>query len=292
MRQLKVDPKFRDKIPALSAEEFERLEENILADGEVREPLVVWNDTIIDGHHRWQIIQKHPEIPYRVKDMAFADEWAAVDWMYSNQLGRRNLTDAQRTWTLGKLYEVRKSRHGAEAGGRGNQHTKVVSAQNGHLAKAPRICDEIAKEHNIGKETVKRAEHFVKGLTAADKVSPGFKDAVLSGEVKAPKATIAELRKMPEEETREAVEYIRQGKPEMVKPVPRPIPKKEEPKEAYNVQDFREELLALVRAFDQNIKSSLAVHPEMMETQEGKNAVLDMLSQADSVIDKYWREMK
>lgn len=289
MRQLKVDPKFRDKIPALSAEEFERLEENILADGEVREPLVVWNDTIIDGHHRWQIIQKHPEIPYRVKDMAFADEWAAVDWMYSNQLGRRNLTDAQRTWTIGKLYEVRKSRHG---GDRGNQYTKVASSQSGNLPNQKKAGAQIAEEQTVGYGTVMRAAEFVKGLTAADKVSPGFKDAVLSGEVKAPKATIAELRKMPEEEAREAVEYIRQGKPEMVKSVPRPIPKKEEPKEAYNVQDFREELLALVRAFDQNIKSSLAVHPEMMETQEGKDAVLDMLSRADSVIDKYWREMK
>ena len=288
MRQLKVDPKFRDKIPALSAEEFERLEENILADGEVREPLVVWNDTIIDGHHRWQIIQKHPEIPYRVKDMSFADEWAAVDWMYSNQLGRRNLTDAQRTWTFGELYKVRKRRRG---GDHGNQHTKVAKAQNEPLPKRD-TAEEIANEHGVGRETIKRAELFVNGLTAADKVSPGFKDAVLSGEVKAPKATIAELRKMPEEETLEAVEYIRQGKPEMVKPVPRPIPKKEEPKEAYNVQDFREELLALVRAFDQNIKSSLAVHPEMMETQAGKDAVLDMLSQADTVIDKYWREMK
>lgn len=55
MRQLNIDPEFRDKIPPLSADEFSKLEENIVADGEVREPLVVWHNTIIDGHHRYKI---------------------------------------------------------------------------------------------------------------------------------------------------------------------------------------------------------------------------------------------
>ena len=67
MRQLNVDPEFRDKIPPLSADEFSKLEENIVTDGEVREPLVVWHNTIIDGHHRYKIVQKHPEIPFKVK---------------------------------------------------------------------------------------------------------------------------------------------------------------------------------------------------------------------------------
>lgn len=78
MRQLNVDPEFRDKIPPLSADEFSKLEENIVTDGEVREPLVVWHNTIIDGHHRYKIVQKHPEIPFKVKQMDFPDKWAAM----------------------------------------------------------------------------------------------------------------------------------------------------------------------------------------------------------------------
>ena len=80
-RELKIDPEFRDKIPPLSEDEFIKLEENIVSDGEVRDPIVVWNDTIIDGHNRWKIIQKHPQIPYRIKEMEFADKWSAVVWM-------------------------------------------------------------------------------------------------------------------------------------------------------------------------------------------------------------------
>ena len=45
-------------IDDTSADEFSKLEENIVTDGEVREPLVVWHNTIIDGHHRYKIVQK------------------------------------------------------------------------------------------------------------------------------------------------------------------------------------------------------------------------------------------
>lgn len=46
----------------------------------------------------------------------------------------------------------------------------------------------LAKELGVARETVKRSEHFAKGLDAAEAVSPGIRDAVLSGEVKAPKS--------------------------------------------------------------------------------------------------------
>ena len=53
--KLTIDPEFRDKIPPLTETEYAQLRENILADGEVYEPIVVWNGTIIDGHNRWKI---------------------------------------------------------------------------------------------------------------------------------------------------------------------------------------------------------------------------------------------
>lgn len=61
-------------------------------------------------------------------------------------------------------------------------------------------AQKIAKQFNVGRATVERAEYFVDGLNAAEEVSPGFKTAILSGEVKASKSTIAEIRKMEPEE--------------------------------------------------------------------------------------------
>lgn len=203
MEPLRIDPEFRDKIPPLTDAEFEQLKENILRDGEVYEPICVWNGVIVDGHNRWKIVQEHPEIPYRLKEMDFSDKWSAFDWMYKKQLGRRNLSDEQRTYLLGKLYEARKNSVG---GNRGNQYAKVASAQNEHLA---RTADVIATEVGVGRETVKRAEHFAQGLDKAEEIVPGFKDEVLNGKVNTPKANIRAIRKLDNpEDVKAAVEEI------------------------------------------------------------------------------------
>ena len=78
----------------------------------------------------------------------------------------RNITDAQKTYLLGKLYEARKNTNG---GDRGNQYTKVADDQSGHVPKLTRTGDKIAKEYGIGYGTVQRAEHFSKGLDEAEK---------------------------------------------------------------------------------------------------------------------------
>ena len=64
----------------------------------------------------------------------------------------------------GEMYKARKKSVG---GDRGNQYTKVASAQNEHEPKGPnRTAEVIAKELGIGKETVKRSEKFHDGIDA------------------------------------------------------------------------------------------------------------------------------
>lgn len=115
--------------------------------------------------------------------------------MLKNQLGRRNITDEQRTVLIGEAYKAQKM---AQGGNHGNQYTKAASAQNGHLPK-DKTRDVIAKSFGVGTQTVERAENFVDGLNEAETIAPGIKQKVLSGEIKAPKQTIANIRKAPEE---------------------------------------------------------------------------------------------
>ena len=44
--ELRIDPEFEGKIPPLTEEEFRQLEENILADGIVINPIIIWNGVI------------------------------------------------------------------------------------------------------------------------------------------------------------------------------------------------------------------------------------------------------
>ena len=108
LEELKIDPEFAGQIPPLTSEEFEQLEANILEDGKVINPLITWNGFIVDGHNRYRILQKHMEIPYNTFEKEFPDRYAVIAWICKNQLGRRNLTPAQRKYLIGKQYEAEK----------------------------------------------------------------------------------------------------------------------------------------------------------------------------------------
>ena len=89
-RQLRIDPEFKNLIPPLRREEYRQLELNLVIEG-CREDIIVWNDTIVDGHNRYEICNKL-QIPYGVREQAFSNRAAAIVWICSNQLGRRNIS--------------------------------------------------------------------------------------------------------------------------------------------------------------------------------------------------------
>ena len=73
MINLKIDPEFQSQIPPLTDDEFKQLEENILKEGKLLSPLIVWNNTLVDGHNRYAILQKHPEIYFSTMPIRFAN---------------------------------------------------------------------------------------------------------------------------------------------------------------------------------------------------------------------------
>ena len=213
---LRIDPEFESKIPPLTEEEYRQLEENILQDGVVLNPLIVWNGCIVDGHNRFRIIQAHPEIQYTVFEKEFPDRYAAIAWICCNQLGRRNLTPQQKKYLIGQRYEAEKQ---AESF-RGNQYTLANEsgcAQNGHNQKSERTCERIARENNVSKNSVRRAEHYAKGVDAADEVVPGIKKKLLSGSIKPTDTAVAAIAKANPSDRPALVEQLRQPKQSPVK---------------------------------------------------------------------------
>ena len=52
LEDLVIDSEFAGIIPPLAQLEFDQLQKNILEDQEVYHPIVVWGNTILDGHKR------------------------------------------------------------------------------------------------------------------------------------------------------------------------------------------------------------------------------------------------
>ena len=91
-----VDPEFKALIPPLQPEERDGLEQSILAEG-CRDPIIIYNGVIVDGHNRYEICQKH-NISF--KTISFPQPNPTRDdlkiWIITNQFSRRNLDAYQR----------------------------------------------------------------------------------------------------------------------------------------------------------------------------------------------------
>lgn len=205
---MKINDKFKNLIPELTKEELEQLEENILKDG-IREPLVVWNETIIDGHNRYKICMKH-NIIYETVEKQFASEEEAIDWIIDNQLGRRNLTWQQASLLRGMQYEREKNKEAFK----GNQHTLVNRSggvQNDHHQNG-KIASILAEKYNVSEPTIRRDAKYAKSVEEISKIVPKVKQKILNGEYKITKSDMPQIASKEPKEIKEIVKQLEDGK--------------------------------------------------------------------------------
>lgn len=155
-----IKKKFKSLIRPLSTDEYEQLEQNLLDEG-CRDPLVLWGDILLDGHHRYEICTKHGISYQTVQAPVYIRTDAdAEDWIDKNQLGRRNLTKDEWRELIGRQYNRRKKRDGE----RGPQKL----AQNEPVSTA----EVIAAEHGVSAATVKRAGQFAEAVQEQREANP------------------------------------------------------------------------------------------------------------------------
>ena len=94
MYKLTINDDLANLMPPLTKEEDALLTNSLLNEG-CREPLVVWNGTIVDGHNRYRICWRHG-VPFTYVEKNFESETEAMLWAVRNQMARRNLTDFQK----------------------------------------------------------------------------------------------------------------------------------------------------------------------------------------------------
>ena len=202
MINLKIDPEFQSQIPPLTDDEFKQLEENILKEGKLLSPLIVWNNTLVDGHNRYTILQKHPEICFSTMPLRFANREEALAWICKNQLGRRNLTPEQKKFLIGKQYSVE---HRKPGGNGNNQHTaaakKTAPEELCQIDTIPPTAAEasvrkqIAERNNVSESYVARSEKFMRGVEIMEQMVPGMQEKILSGQFKVRDADMHRLAK-------------------------------------------------------------------------------------------------
>ena len=265
---LTIDPEFEAKCPPLTEDELSLLEDNILEEGLVLMPLIVWNDTIVDGHNRYRIARAHPGISFRTHEKQFNNRYEALSWICKNQLGRRNLTPMQKKYLVGERYDAEKNITSFN----GNQHTLSRESglgQNDPDQKAHGTRTKVAKETNTSESYVKRADQYAKGINAAEEVLPGIKNDLLLGKYKPRETDVAAIARASPEKRREKAEQLRvipEKKPKADKDSAQSSPKRRRQDYA-EIDQIYDELKAPKRADEDSAMVSLRyVARNMVET--------------------------
>lgn len=169
-----MEIRFKNIIPPLSADEYNQLEQNILRDG-IREPLVMWGDTLIDGHNRLSIAQKHG-IDYKTVSMCFPDDDAAKKWIIINQFGRRNLSLFERARLALELKPIIAEKAKEQQLSTLKQNT--VSQNSVERAKPIDTQKELAAIAGVSHDTIAKVERIE--ADASDKIKAQVKAGALS----------------------------------------------------------------------------------------------------------------
>ena len=170
---------FKKLIPALTVEEFKQLEANILSEG-IRDPLVVWNGYLVDGHNRYTIATQHG-LEYKTVSKEFKDGNAVKEWMILNQFGRRNLLPYQRALLgleLEPLYKAKAKENLSKAGSSYSPKEGLqISAKVPEPIQKVDTRQELAKVANVSHDTIAK----VKRIEAV--ASPEVKAQLSTGEM-------------------------------------------------------------------------------------------------------------
>ena len=226
MINLKIDPEFQNQIPPLTDDEYKQLEENILKEGKLLSPLIVWNNILVDGHNRYEIVQEHPEISFSTMPLPFESREEVLAWICKNQLGRRNLTPEQKKFLIGKQYSVE---HRKPGGNGNNQYTTATQetvqeelCQNDTIppvSSETSIRRKIAEQHHVSESYVSRSEKFMKGVEIMEELVPGMQEKILSGQTKIRDADLHRLARADFPNRKQIVH-------EILHPEDRPAPQK------------------------------------------------------------------
>ncbi|GJM63178.1 ParB N-terminal domain-containing protein [Persicobacter diffluens] len=149
-KNITIHPELQKYIRPLSESEYQILEQNIMANNRIFDPLIVWKSAdkyyLVDGHHRYSIAQKH-KVDFNIALLDNHPDMEAVKvFMDEKQLGQRNMTGEEIAFLRGATYEHRKIKDPSQKRAGGGD-----------------TAEELSQVFHVNPKTIKRDALFYKG---------------------------------------------------------------------------------------------------------------------------------
>lgn len=187
-KDLIIKDELKDFIPPLTPEEFAKLEENIIQEG-CRDALIIWKNgrefILVDGHNRYQICSKH-KIDYKIVQRDFLNIDQVKEWMIANQLGKRNLTEAAKSYLRGEQYLIEKKN-------KDDNLKQNKQASDGQDVPSGSTAERLGKLHKVSYKTIKRDQQYTLGVRKLVEDDSQLKWQILNKDLDVPKNAIVSL---------------------------------------------------------------------------------------------------
>lgn len=197
--QFVSDNDFMELIPSRTDEYLDKLEESIFDIG-CKEALLVWNNTIIDGHIRYSLCHKW-DIPFHVKRLHFSSRDEAISFICHEQLKRTDITGEYRKYLIGKLFCADMNTACATYK---KEHPEAAETSNGRISqkyvKKTDVATVIGKQYNFGFSTVTKYHIYAQAIDEIKRKSPEIANKILYGTLRVSHENIIELARLPIED--------------------------------------------------------------------------------------------
>ena len=200
-KEYRIDSELKSIMSELAEDEKDMLEKSLLQDGYKGPPIVVWEDTIVDGHNRYELCRKH-NIPFEVQEMQFDSKDEVIQWMIRAQIGRRNLSKAQRCALVRRfrpIYEKEAKENQIKAGGdkKSEEYKRTVTAKlpqanDASKGRNPTTDQKLAELANVSERTFRMCDKVL------NSDNEGLKEDMLSDK-KTINASYKELQRLEKE---------------------------------------------------------------------------------------------
>lgn len=177
-KSLITDPEIARLSVPLSEEELQKLELSLMREG-CREPIVVWEGNILDGHKRYEICS-YEEIEYSIEMKQFSSRDEAILWLCRKRIPEIDKDSWPYRYLTGKaLVCTRNLIHAHQWEDSQLFEGITVASEN----KVGRIAAIVAQMVGVNRNTVDRYGRYAKDMDKIAEKDAGLFSAILSGKI-------------------------------------------------------------------------------------------------------------
>ena len=231
---LKIDPELASLGVPKNRSDMGKLKRNLTQCG-CKEPITVWNETIVDGHKRYQLCREKG-VDYEISQIDFDYQEEAVAWVCRQRLTGELCTHAMQKYLIGRLLRAeQKLTRIARANAMKGRSKKAFKVSSGDGKKVYEHLTSFGLSCELGlhRTTIDAYSKFSRMLDRINECEPRFFLAILMGEIVLTGPMLKEISKKSNEDIKLTYEnWLYKGRRKTVQAVKSQFTKKERhPKE-------------------------------------------------------------